>query len=195
MSAAPPSYAPARLRAGGRRGRTGGTAGFTLIEIGLVILVIGVVLGLIIPRLRDQSHSELVSHARKLAVTIRFLRNEAILSGRTYRLNYDLDQQRYWATSADADTDPESSNFVRESGVLAKGVTLPPPVGISDVTLPLIAGKLQTGIAYTHFYPDGYVDLTILHIDNGQDAYTLRIDSLSGRVYLTAGYQDFDYAA
>lgn len=169
-----------------------GDAGFTLIEIGLVILIIGVMLGLIVPRLRDRSHYELVSHARKLAVTFRFLRNEAILNGRTYRLNYDLNQQRYWVTSAEVVDD--LSAFVQETGVLARGVTLPPPIRLSDVALPMVAGKIMEGVAWTHFYPDGYVDLTVLHMDNGTEAFTLRVDSLTGRVYVTAGYQEFDFS-
>jgi hypothetical protein len=149
-------------------------------------------LTLIVPRLRDRSHYELISHARKLAVTFRFLRNEAILSGRTYRLNYDLDQQRYWVTSAE--TVEDLGAFVEETGILARGVALPPPIRLSDVALPMIAGKVMEGVAWTHFYPDGYVDLTVLHMDNGIEAFTLRVDSLTGRVYVTAGYQDFDFS-
>jgi general secretion pathway protein H len=177
-----------------RRGRflDPGNAGFTLIEIGLVVLIIGVMLGLIIPRFRDNSHYELISHARKLAVTFRFVRNEAILNGRTYRLNYDLNQQRYWVTSAEAVDDLGA--FVEETGVLARGVTIPPPIRLSDVALPMIAGKIMEGVAWTHFYPDGYVDLTVLHIDNGIEAFTLRVDSLTGRVSVTTGYQDFDFS-
>lgn len=168
-------------------------SGFTLIELGLVLLIIGVVLALTIPRFQDRSHAELLSQARRMAVTFRFLRQEAILDGRTYRLNYDLDQQRYFVTQAQ--NGPGQAAFVPAEGILSHGVTLPAPVAISDVSLPLIAGKLHEGVAYTHFYPDGYVDLTVVHMDNGQEAYTLRVDPLSGRVYVTAGYQDFDFSA
>jgi prepilin-type N-terminal cleavage/methylation domain-containing protein len=178
-----------RSRAAGRAGQ----AGFTLIEIGVVLLVIGIVIGMVVPRFRDNSHAELVAASRKLALTFRFLRHEAILNGRTYRLNYDIDQQRYWITSAD-EIDGEAA-FQREDGLLARDVVLTPPVGISDIVLPLVGGKLQEGFAYTHFYPDGYVDLTVVHLDNGREAYTLWVDSLTGRVHVTAGYQDFDFSA
>jgi type II secretory pathway pseudopilin PulG len=168
-------------------------SGFTLIELGLVLLIIGVVLALTIPRFRDRSHAELLSQVRRMAVTFHFLRQEAILDGRTYRLNYDLDRQRYFVT--EAQRGPGETAFVPAEGILSHGVTLPAPVAITDVSLPLIAGKLHEGVVYTHFYPDGYVDLTVVHMDNGREAYTLRVDPLSGRVYLTTGYQDFDFSA
>jgi prepilin-type N-terminal cleavage/methylation domain-containing protein len=167
--------------------------GFTLIEIGVVLLVLGIVLGIVVPRFRDNSHAELVAASRKLALTFRFLRHEAILNGRTYRLNYDIDQQRYWVTSAD-EIDG-GGTFEREEGLLARDIAFTPPIGISDVVLPLVAGKLQEGFAYTHFYPDGYVDLTVVHLDNGREAYTLRVDPLTGRVHVSPGYQDFDFSA
>ena len=78
-----------------------GDAGFTLIEIGLVLLIITVVLGADRPAacaIRRTPSS--ISQARRLAATFRFLREEAILNGRVYRLNFDLDQQRYFVTSS-----------------------------------------------------------------------------------------------
>ena len=169
-------------------GRAGTAAGFTLLELSIVLLILGVVLGLVIPRFRDPARSELVSHARRLAVLARYLRQEAILNGRSYRLVYDLNDQRYSVMSAGEDTD--FSGFERESGVLAKTVTLPPPLGFSDVFLPDTFGRVQEGFAYTDFYPDGTVDLTLLHLDNGQDTYTLLVDSFTGQVAVAAGYHE-----
>jgi type II secretory pathway pseudopilin PulG len=161
--------------------------------MGVVLLVIGIVAGMVVPRFRDNSHAELVAASRKLALTFRFLRHEAILNGRTYRLNYDIDQQRYWVTSADEVE--EGGAFEREEGLLARDIVLVPPIGIADVVLPLVGAKLQEGLGFTHFYPDGYVDLTVVHLDNGREAYTLRVDSLTGRVHVIPGYQDFDFSA
>ena len=165
-------------------------AGFTLIEIGLVLLIISVVLTLVVPRFRDQSHAELISQARKLAATFRFLQQEAILNGRVYRLNFDLDQQRYFVTSAEADD--EAADFQHESGgILARDVTLPANLQIADINVPLVSGKQYEGVAFTHFYPDGYVDATVVHLDNGQEVYTLYVPQpLTGRAYVASGYLD-----
>lgn len=158
--------------------------GFTLIELGLVILIIGAIVALVVPRLRDQGRAELMSETRKLAATFRFLQQEAILNGRVYRLTFDLDQQRYFVTQADADEE-----FQPTSGVLGRDVTLPSTVHIADLDLPYTFGKVYEGVGVTHFFPDGFVEPTAIHLDNGQEAYSLYVpNGLTGRVYVSAGY-------
>lgn len=165
-------------------------AGFTLIELGLVLLIISIVITLVVPRFRDQAHYELVSQTRKLATTFRFLQQEAILNGRVYRLNFDLDQQRYFVTSAE-DGDQLGSGFQHESGILARDVAMPANIQMADVNVPLISGKLYEGVAFAHFYPDGYVDPTVVHLVNGPEVYTLYVpDGLTGHAYVASGYLD-----
>jgi len=171
------------------RGPRRHAAGFTLIELGLVLLIISVVMVLVVPRFRDQSHAQLISQTRKLAATFRFLQQEAILNGRVYRLNFDLDQQRYFVTAADA-SDPDA-NFTQEKGILTRDVALPSTVQIADVNVPLTVGKLYEGIGWVQFYPDGYVDPSVVHLDNGQEVYTLYVDQpLTGRANVQSGYLD-----
>jgi general secretion pathway protein H len=179
---------PTRTRADALA-RTPTQAGFTLIEIGLVLLIISIVVALVVPRFRDQSHAELISQARKLATTFRFLQQEAILNGRVYRLNFDLDQQRYFVTSAEVTAEP--GGFSRETGILARDVTLPSGLQISDVDIPMVTGKVYEGVAFTHFFPDGYVDSTVVHLGNGMEEYTLYVPQpLTGRVYVASGHID-----
>ncbi len=170
--------------------RVGGSRGFTLIEMGLVLLIMSVVFALTVPRLFNTSRRELEAQARRLAVVIRHLRNEAILNGKTYRLMYDLDAHRYWVESADQADD--FANFVRETGILAHGVALPEPISLTEVVAPYTAGKVSEGLAYTDFFPDGSVDLTLVHLDNGEEIYTLQVEPVSGRVYLAPYYYTLD---
>ncbi len=163
-------------------------AGFTLIEVGLVLLIIAAVVALVVPRLRDQGRAELMSETRKLAATFRFLQQEAILNGRVYRLNFDLDQQRYFVTQAEGD-----DAFQPTTGILARDVVLPSTVQIADIDMPMSFGKLYEGVGVTHFFPDGFVEPTVVHLDNGHEAYTLYVpNGLTGRAYVTAGYVDLD---
>jgi len=169
-----------------RRRREGG---FTLIEIGLVLLIIATVVALVVPRFRDQSLQELQSQTRKLAATFRFLQEEAILNGRVYRLNFDLDQQRYFVT--EADLEDESAFKQTTTGVLSHDVILPSTVQIADVDTPESGGKLYEGVALAHFFPDGFVEPMAVHLQNGQEFYTLYVaNGLTGRAHVAAGYID-----
>jgi hypothetical protein len=45
---------------------------------------------------------------------------------------------------------------------------------------------------WTTFYPDGFVDVTVVHIDNGQDVYTLFVSNpLTGQVNLLPNYLEY----
>ena len=183
--------------------------GFTLIELGLVILIIGVMLAIAIPRLGNRAYKELSSETRKLALAVRYLRHAAILNGRTYRLVYDLDNRRYWVEVGDI-TAPEPSeddedeendlerDFFEEQATASfrkdrdgpiGDKKLKVPIGFSDVNLPETFGEVFEGQAFTGFYPDGSVDITVVHLDNGQDAFTLYvIDPILGQVFVEPGY-------
>jgi Tfp pilus assembly protein FimT len=169
-----------------------GSSGFTLLEITLVVIIMSVVFALVIPRLRDPGRAELEAQSHHLVLTFRLLRSEAVLNGSAYRLNYDLDQQRYWVSPGDASVD--LAQFAHDIGALARGTRLERPVAIVDVVLPTLAGKVQQGQIYTVFYPDGSVDPTVIHLANGRDAYTLWLNPMNGRLNMDAGYREVQYA-
>jgi prepilin-type N-terminal cleavage/methylation domain-containing protein len=165
--------------------------GFTLLELSLVLLIIVVILALVVPRFRDPGRAALLAQSHRLQLTFRFLRSEAVLDGRTYRLNYDLDQQSYWVTIADQSAD--LAEFARDNGPLARRTQLENPVGITDVVLPTLAGKIAQGQIYTVFYPDGSIDPTVIHMANGREAYTLWLNPMNGRLNADPGYRDVEY--
>jgi len=167
-------------------------AGFTLLELTLVLVIMSVVFALVIPRLRDPGRAELEAQSHHLVLTFRLLRSEAVLNGSAYRLNYDLDQQRYWVTPGDASVD--LAQFAHDIGALARGTRLDRPVAIVDIVLPTLAGKVEQGQIYTVFYPDGSVDPTVIHLANGRDAYTLWLNPMNGRLNMDTGYREVQYA-
>jgi type II secretion system protein H len=169
-----------------------GCAGFTLLEISLVLLIMAVVLALVVPHLRDTGHTELMAQSHRLQLTFRLLRSEAVLNGAAYRLNYDLDQQRYWVTPHEQSA--TLGEFAADIGSLARGTRLESPVSIADVVLPTLAGKVAQGQIYTVFYPDGSVDPTVIHLASPREAYTLWLEPMSGRLQIEPGYHDVEYA-
>ena len=168
-----------------------GSAGFTLLEISLVLLIMVVVLMLALPRLRDPGRADLMAQSKRLVNIFRLLRSEAVLNGYAYRLNYDISAQRYWVT---ADESADLGDFVKELGQLARGTQLKEPVGIADVVLPTLAGKVNQGQIYTVFYPDGSIDPTVIHLATPKEAYTLWLNPMNGRLNMVAGYHDVEFA-
>lgn len=144
------------------------------------------VLALSIPRLRDSGRVELEAQSHRLAMTFKLVRSEAILQGIPFQINYDLDDQRYWVTSADplGQEDTAASTL----GPLARGSRLGPEVGIADVVLPAAGAKVSQGRIYTVFYPDGTVDPTVIHLASAKQAYTLYVDPMSSRLNMAPGY-------
>jgi general secretion pathway protein H len=162
------------------------SAGFTLLELTIVIAILAVLMGLVIPKLRDTGATELRSQAHRLAMTFKLVRSEAILQGIPLQINFDLDEQRYWVTSAD----PIGGEDVAATtlGRLARGFHFNREVGISDVMLPAAGAKVNQGRIYTIFYPDGTVDPTVIHLASASQAYTLHLNPMSSRLDMTAGY-------
>lgn len=181
--------------------------GFTLIELGLVILILGVMIAIALPRLGNRAYAQLNSETRKMALAYRYLRHAAILNGRSYRLVYDLDNHSYWAEVSEVAAQPEpldevddelsdnffppeiEEQFTRDLDGPLNLRKLPEPIGFSDVELPEVWGKVMEGIAYTTFYPDGFVDISVIHLDNGQDVFTLYVpNGITGQVFVDPGY-------
>jgi len=194
----PISTAGPRSRLGTRpspqrcRARRLDAAGFTLLELTLVLIIMAAVFALVIPRLRDPGRTALEAQSHHLVLTFRLLRSEAVLNSAAYRLNYDLDQQRYWVTPGDAAVD--LTQFARDIGALARGTRLERPVAILDVVLPTLAGKVAQGQIYTVFYPDGSIDPTVIHLANGREAYTLWLNPMNGHLSMDTGYREVGYA-
>lgn len=167
-----------------------GQSGFTLLELGLVLLIIGVMLAIVVPRFGDRGHAELLSTARKLASAFRYVRQEAVFNGRPYRLMFDMENQQVYVDVGD-NTGLEDS-FSHDIDNAVGKIRLQEPIAITDVNLPFIAGKVAEGTVWTTFYPDGFVDVTVVHIDNGQDVYTLYVSNpFTGQVNLLPNYLEY----
>lgn len=182
-----------RVRAG-RPAALGDQGGFTLIELTLVIVIIAVFAGLLIPRFRDPGRQELQAQAHRLVMVFKLLRSEAILHETEYRLNYDLDGDRYWITTEDKRAN--LSNFSTELGPLARETRLGGgrwPITIADVAFPTYGAKVSQGQIYTTFAPDGTIDPTVIHLSNETQTVTLHVDIMSNRLIMTFGYQEPRY--
>ena len=101
------------------------------------------------------------------------------------QLVFDLDNNAYFVMTADPYS-PQPAFFPDHSPDGAR-VRLPDTIRIRDVTVEGV-GTLARGTIATQFYPEGYVDATIVHlIDIKGRVMTLGIDPLTGHVMIARG--------
>jgi general secretion pathway protein H len=163
----------------------GEPAGFTLIEIAVVLFVMALVTLLIVPSTRTYHISRLKHESRRLAGRATFLYDQAAANKVVLRLTFDFDAQGYSVTRLD----PHSANpvFTPDLEDGAAPVELPPDVRLRDVTVEG-TGTVNRGTVSCHFYPEGYVDATVVHlIDPAGTVFTLSFQPLTGRVMIARG--------
>jgi general secretion pathway protein H len=160
-------------------------AGFTLIEIVVVMVLISLFMVLSIPLFSNIGTSSLDTSARRLSGTIKYLFNEAALSGHEYRLIYDLDEGSYRAQEL------EASGELVEAEDQGRQAALKGAVRFKDLEVPG-RGKFTAGQVTTRFDPSGWVEETIIHLDDGKgQMLTLRVMPLTGSAEIFQGYREF----
>ncbi|HEV3114582.1 MAG TPA: prepilin-type N-terminal cleavage/methylation domain-containing protein [Candidatus Binataceae bacterium] len=170
----------------GRPGEFGRNAtGFTLIEISVVLFLIALMALLVMPSMMGLHVSRLKHESRRLAGRATFLYGQAAANKVVLRLTFNLDAQAYSVTRMD----PHSTKpaFVPDLEDGAAPVTLPSDVQLRDVTVEG-TGTVTRGTVSCNFYPEGYVDATVVHlVDPGGTVFTLTFQPLTGRVSIARG--------
>jgi prepilin-type N-terminal cleavage/methylation domain-containing protein len=163
--------------------------GFTLLELAIVIFIMALMFTLAIPYMGGYRQAALKSQSRRLAGRASYLYDEAATQKVVLRLIFDMDHQRY----AVARLDPYSANpqFVPDHSMAGSMVVMPPSVEIRDVTI-ADQGTFDKGTVACQFYPEGYVDATLVHLmDLSGHVMTLAFNPLTGQVAVVAGDQTF----
>lgn len=159
--------------------------GFTLLELAVVIFIMGLMISLVLPYLGGFREAALKSQARRLAGRATYMYDEATGRKLVLRLIFDLDNNGYAA----AKLDPYAVKpvFAPDTSVSAKPVMMPAAIRIRDVTVEGI-GTFNRGMVATNFYPEGYVDATVVHLDDASgDVMTLEFSPLTGQVAIISG--------
>lgn len=159
--------------------------GFTLLEIAVVLFLMGLMMLIAMPYFGGYRGAQMKSEARRLAGRATYLFDEASSKKLVIRLIFDLDRNGYTVMVAD----PYSlqPTFSPDRSSAGAPVILPPTVRIRDVTVEGV-GTYSRGAVTCQFYPEGYVDATLVHLINASgDTMTLGIDPLTGRVLIAAG--------
>ena len=159
--------------------------GFTLLELAIVIFIMGLMLTLTMPYIGGFRRAQLRSQARRLAGRATYMFDQAAGHKLVLRLIFDIDNRGY----AVARLDPYSVKpvFAPDRTPSSRPVQMPSAVRIRDVTVEGI-GTVNRGIIACNFYPEGYVDATVVHLeDSSGDVMTLEFSPLTGQVAVIEG--------
>ena len=180
---------PRRLAARARRstdGSLGSAPGFTLLELAIVIFIMALMFTLAVPYTGGYRKARLKSEARRLAGRASYLFDQASAQKVFLRLVFDLDHQVYGVMRLDPYAVPTPS-FGPDHSSAGAPVAMPPSIAIRDVTVGDL-GTFRTGTVATQFYPEGYVDATLVHmIDLSGHVMTLVLNPVTGQVSVAEG--------
>lgn len=181
--------------------------GFSLIELMIVVAILGLVGLIAIPSISNTFRFSVQSTARELATLIKDTSNSAQITGKVHRLAYDLKNQQYWVESTaemtllkseesvtldkqnsrsrkkEEDEDAKKNGgFRQENSLTKKKRTLAIGVKFKDIYTEQSDEPITDGIAYTHIFPQGLSEKTLVHLeDTGKNQVSLIVSNLLGR--------------
>lgn len=158
--------------------------GFTLIELAVVVLIISLMSLLIVPLLGRAGNADLKSASRKLAGTVKYLYNEAALQGQIHRLTFDLDEDSILLFRQEA-----NGEWTALPGRRAQS-TLPGSVNLKLVEV-VGKGMFTSGQASMDVFPVGWLEQSILHLEDGSAKMTVRFSPLTGTAEFFDGHREF----
>jgi len=135
-----------------------GYAGFTLIELIVVITLVSIMLFISIPKIHRVFQDENRATAQWLLTQIPKLKARAISEKTLIRMHVDVSDNRLWVS-----TGAMSEAAMEQARNRAK--QLPDTQRLADVEYPE-TGRIDTGEALIRFYPKGYSDKAIIHLQD-----------------------------
>jgi prepilin-type N-terminal cleavage/methylation domain-containing protein len=156
-------------------------SGFTLIEIVTVLALISLTLLIAVPRIPNTLFiDETKKTSRWIITKVQVLKDRATREQKRYALHIDMSIKKMWISN-DGMSDEE------RRAAEQKGFKLPPNIRIKDVEFPdnKIISFGQTEI---FFYPKGYSDQAVIHLENKEKQISFRIEPFLSTVKLFEEY-------
>lgn len=186
-------------------------AGFTLLELIIVFALFALIALFVIPRIGSYLSISINSASRDLASVIREAYNSTVLTKKVHRLVYDFKKNAYWVESASQDIlldtaeteerelrrkklfkvkeEKRVSPFHLEKSITPKPIPLPRGVTFDDVFTQKSKDPISEGIAYTHIFPQGLAEQTLIHLeDSSEHKQSLVITPILGKTVLYERY-------
>jgi prepilin-type N-terminal cleavage/methylation domain-containing protein len=156
-------------------GRSNRPSGFTLVELAVVLLLVSVILGLVLPEasslLLDR---DIKASCRRLAGSVSYARNQAMLEGRAWELVLDLDAGTFWTVPA-GETEGLEAKTPKERSLSGQCRFL-------DVRM-TGEGIRSAGRVVLHFQPKGLAEPAAIHLAGpGDQVQTIIIKAFNARL-------------
>jgi prepilin-type N-terminal cleavage/methylation domain-containing protein len=163
---------------------SGGQLGFTLVELMVVVALLSLFSLLTIPLFGSTGTSSKLDYsARRLNGTIKYLFNEAALSGNEHRLIFNLDHGTYRASIV------EDDGTVVDLAGIGQESKLAGTVRFKDLQFP---GRniFKSGEVTVRIHPTGWLDEVSVHLaDESGHELTLHVLPLTGTAEFFDGYK------
>jgi general secretion pathway protein H len=183
-------------------------SGFTLIELLIVLGIIAMVMSLGLPAIERVTYQKLNSTTRKFVGTIRTIRNDSVLLNQVYRFAIDFEKNTWWVESQKRfeliQLNPEASKKKKKEEKVVSNFELVGKYNKEPQKLPnglVFQGLLKEqegykkeGVAYIHFFPNGFADYSIIYLakeGNANSVYSIIIKPVAGKVELERGIYKF----
>jgi prepilin-type N-terminal cleavage/methylation domain-containing protein len=160
--------------------------GFTLLELLVVLAILGIFLGIFsLGTGSILSRGDLRLATRQILSQVASVRGEAAGTRSEQSLIFNIDENRLERNIRKKKLEFGSSGDGKETVL-----RLPREVDLVDVRIER-RGKYQEGEVAVHFFPNGCLERTLIHLKNNKDeTYTIEINPLTGQATLYESYID-----
>lgn len=159
--------------------------GFTLIEMMVVLFIIGMIAVMALPRMSGTTNMKLRSSSRKLAATIGYVYESAILKKTNFRVCFDTLEMSYFIEERSGDEYFPSTDTLLQKEMLSEELFFRKVSVMGEEAKP-------EEIVCVYFTPYGYVEDAIVQIaaDGTNAGYTVITDAMSGKANVYEGFEE-----
>ncbi|MFT4703668.1 MAG: general secretion pathway protein H [Bradymonadia bacterium] len=191
-------------------------AGITLVEIMVVLAIMAGMAGAAVTVVNSITNANLRAEAMRMSGSLRMIYGRSAINGIRYQLNIDLDGNTYSVSCSEDNVlvEPEARNEREErrrqedaeadpfnlggggasmqdcSEPLLQPRDMRPGVEIARVLTMHHREPVESGSAEVAYFPNGFVERTLIWLRQDEAWLTLEIDPMSGRVFVHAGEID-----
>ena len=161
--------------------------GLTMIDLLLVIVLMAALMMISVPAFHRLVEGHRAREVNRLVGLIHMLRNDAVLTNTRYRLVFDLPKNGYFVEKEVANGEFDRQESPRE----LRGHTW--PEGLQMETMALFGDEThleRDTVVPVEVDTSGFIDPFRLHLTDGEDRYTLRVEDFTGSLELLEGHHE-----